>query len=38
MDTETLIIYSATVLDPCIKTELLKSHLKDNAINVINNL
>jgi hypothetical protein len=38
MDMETLIIYSAAVLDPHVKTELLKAHLRDNAINVINNL
>jgi hypothetical protein len=38
MDTETLIIYSAAVLDPRVKTELLKIHLRDNAVDVINNL
>ncbi|EED16642.1 hypothetical protein TSTA_017170 [Talaromyces stipitatus ATCC 10500] len=38
MDAETLIIYSAAVLDSHIKTELLKIHLGDNAIDVINNL
>jgi hypothetical protein len=38
MDMETLIVYSAAVLDPRVKTELLKAHLRDNAINVINNL
>jgi phosphoenolpyruvate synthase/pyruvate phosphate dikinase len=38
MDMETLIIYSAAVLDPRVKTELLKVHLRDNAIDVINDL
>jgi hypothetical protein len=38
MDMETLIIYSAAVLDPRVKTELLKIHLGDNAVDVINNL
>jgi hypothetical protein len=38
MDTETLIIYSVAVLDPRVKTQLLKSHFKDNAIDIINNL
>jgi hypothetical protein len=38
IDIETLIIYSTAALDPRIKTELLKIHLRDNAINVIDNL
>jgi hypothetical protein len=38
IDIETLIIYSAAVLDPRIKTEFLKTHLGDNAVDVINNL
>jgi len=38
MDSETLILYAATVLDPCVKTEFLKAHLQEGAEGVIDNL
>ena len=38
MDTETIIPYAAAVLDPRVKTDILKMHLKDGAVNVIDNL
>jgi hypothetical protein len=38
MDSETIIPYAASVLDPRVKTEWLKNHLKDNADNVIDDL
>jgi hypothetical protein len=38
MDKETLIPYAAAVLDPHVKTNLLQAHLKEGAINVIDNL
>ena len=38
MDSETIIPYAASVLDPRVKTEWLKNHLKDNADAVIDNL
>ena len=38
MDTETLILYAAAVLDPRVKTEFLKAHLQEGAEAVISNL
>ena len=38
MDTETLIPYAAAVLDPRVKTEFLKAHLREGAEAVIDNL
>ena len=38
MDTETLILYAAAVLDPRVKTEFLKAHLQEGAKAVISNL
>src|SRR6267378_6211376 len=38
MDTETLIPYAAAVLDPRVKTEYLKAHLREGAEAVIDNL
>lgn len=38
MDTETLILYTAAVLDPRVKTEFLKAHLQEGADTVIDNL
>jgi hAT family C-terminal dimerisation region len=38
MDAETIIPYAAAVLDPRVKTHLLKTHLQNGAINVIDNL
>ncbi len=38
MDSETLILYTATVLDPRVKTEFLKAHLQEGAEGVIDNL
>ena len=37
-DTETLIPYAAAVLDPRVKTEFLKAHLREGAEAVIDNL
>ena len=37
MDTETIIPYAAAVLNSCVKTDLLKAHLKEGSINVIHN-
>jgi hypothetical protein len=38
MDVETLIIYSAAILDPWVKLYNLQTHLKEGAENVIDNL
>jgi hypothetical protein len=38
IDTETLILYTAAVLDPRVKTEFLKVHLQEGAEAVIDNL
>ncbi len=38
MDSETLILYTTTVLDPRVKIEFLKAHLQEGAEGVINNL
>jgi len=38
MDAETIIPYAAAVLDPRVKTYLLKAHLKEGAIDVIDHL
>src|SRR6266536_1834133 len=38
MDSETLIPYTTTVLDPRVKTEFLKAHLQEGAKGVIDNL
>ena len=38
MDSETLIPYAAAVLDPRVKTEFLKAHLREGAEAVIDNL
>ena len=38
MDTETLILYAAAVLDPRVKTDFLKAHLREGAEGVIDNL